>query len=65
MSTGLFELFKAVGSPAAVAGYLKGSSYDELIELDLESGQFSSLYHITKNTRCPWRRAPMRKSSPS
>ena len=48
MKTGLFELFKAVNRPEAIAEYLDSSSYDELIEINLNQERFKTLFHVPK-----------------
>ena len=48
MNTGLFRLLKSAGSREKIIDYLDNSSYDELIEFDLEKNKFSSLYHTSK-----------------
>lgn len=53
MNTGLFELLKKVDNPDAVVQFLDRSSYDELIEIDMEKKAFKRLFHISKKYTMP------------
>lgn len=48
MNTGLFRLFKAVGRKEDIADYLDNSSYDELIEFDINNDRFTKHFHTAK-----------------
>ena len=48
MDTGLFDLLKTVSQPEAIVQFLDRSSYDELIEIDLEKQIFKRVFHIAK-----------------
>ena len=53
MNTGLFELLKKVRQPETIVQFLDDSSYDELIEIDLNKQIFKSKYHIAKKYKMP------------
>lgn len=53
MNTGLFELLKKVSQPETIVRFLDDSSYDELIEIDLNKQIFHSKYHISKKYTMP------------
>lgn len=53
MSTELFKLFMAAGNAEAVSAYLRGSSFDELIELDRNRRIFKSIVHTPKKYSLP------------
>lgn len=53
MNTGLFELLKKVRQPETIVQFLDNSSYDELIEIDLNKQIFKSKYHIAKKYKMP------------
>lgn len=53
MSTELFKLFMAAGDAEAVSAYLRGSSFDELIELDRNRRIFKSIVHTPKKYSLP------------
>ena len=48
MDTGLFRLFQAVGRREAIADYLDNSSFDEMIEFDIDNDRFTKLFHTAK-----------------
>ena len=53
MDTGLFDLLKTVSQPEAIVQFLDRSSYDELIEIDLEKQIFKRVFHIAKKYSMP------------
>ena len=61
MNTGLFELLKKVSQPEAIVQFLERSSYDELIEIDLNKQIFKRLYHISKKYTMPMSQGSFRE----
>ena len=53
MNTGLFELLKAVRQSELIVKFLERSSFDELLEIDLNSQSFKSIHHISKKYAMP------------
>lgn len=53
MNTGFFDLLKTVRQPEAIVQFLDNSSYDELLEIDLNQQTFKSLFHIAKKYAMP------------
>ncbi|MBQ9680551.1 MAG: GGDEF domain-containing protein [Ruminococcus sp.] len=53
MKTGLFELMKAVEQPQLIVRYLDSSSFDELLEIDLNTQSFRNLFHVSKKYALP------------
>lgn len=53
MNTALFELLRSVSQPGSIIRFLDNSSFDELLEIDLDSLTFKSIYHIAKKYTMP------------
>ena len=53
MSTGLFELMKEVKQPEKIIRFYNSSSYDELIEIDLNNYRFRSINHVENKYAMP------------
>ncbi len=53
MSTGLFELLKAVNRPELIRRFFDGASYDELYEVILDKQKFNSIYHTHNKYATP------------
>lgn len=53
MSTGLLELMQSVTEPELIVRYLDKSPFDELFEIDLNTQQFKSIYHVPQKYATP------------
>ena len=53
MDTGFFDLLKNVRQPETIVQFLENSSYDELLEIDLNQQTFKSLFHVSKKYAMP------------
>lgn len=53
MKTGLFELMKAVNQPELIIRFLDGASFDDLVEFNLSTHTFRSIYHESNKYAIP------------
>ena len=60
MATGLFKMLQSVQSTDEMLGFLDSSTFDVLIEFDLNSRTFQKIYDVSKNILYRFRTDPLR-----
>ena len=52
-STGMLEFFKKQNQPLSIPEFLEHSSYDELIEIDLNTNRYKFIYNVADKYYAP------------